>query len=244
MISITIQWLKKLPRLLIGLFLVLLVLDIAAIFLAYSTDHSSFYGLLDKFYFLFENNLPTYFSSVMLFIAAGLLFSIYHGNKTKQLADNKYWLFLSIFFLYLSIDEVASIHELLLNPISDFMTSHSISSTWLKFPWVIAGGIIAVVVALFFLRFYLRLPLRYKVMFGISAVLLAGGAIGMEIIDGHFYNIDITTSGGLVYFLLTTLEESMEMIGTILFTYSLINYMQLSQLETVITDSSKPKAAG
>ncbi len=100
------------------------------------------------------------------------------------------------------------------------------------------------VLAAFFLKFYLRLPLRYKLLFGISAALLIGGAIGMEVIDGRFYNDDVTTKGGVLYFILTTLEESMEMLGVILFIKSLIAYMKAYLFKPDVTNSPVLKTVG
>jgi hypothetical protein len=240
-IGVTTQRLQKLPRLLIWLFCTLLILNIIAIFFAYVTGHASYYGILEKFYFLLENNFPTYFSGVNLLIAAGLLFHIYNEKNIKHTVDNKYWLFLSLVFLFLSIDEIASIHELSIRPMQKLLTMGSISSSWLFFPWVIAGIILVLVLGIFFLRFYLRLPLRYKFLFGVSAALIIGGAIGLEIIDGHYYNGDVTSKGGLIYFLLTTVEESMEMMGEIIFIKALIDYIRSYNLITDVINSSALK---
>jgi hypothetical protein len=241
MISITIQRLQKLPKLLLSIFGVLFVLNLLAIITAYAIGHGSLGGTLEKFYFVGEMNFPKYFSSFDLLLAAGLLLSIYYYNKIKNNNDKKYWLVLSIVFLCLALDELIALHELLIRPTRDILENASISSTWLFFPWTIAGSIFVLVMGLFFYKFFFRLPSRYKVLFFISAALLIVGSIGMEILDGHFYNSDVTTTSGLIYYLLTTLEESMEMIGGILFIYSLINYMQFSQLEIRITGSSTPK---
>ena len=51
------------------------------IFLPRVTSLTSVYGLLRQFNFDEESNLPTYFSSISLFIAAILLFSIYNTKN-------------------------------------------------------------------------------------------------------------------------------------------------------------------
>jgi hypothetical protein len=240
MVGINIQKLQKLPRLLTSIFCVLFVFNLLTIIISYKTGYHSVYGLLDQFNFNKEGNIPTYYSLINLLLAAVLLFSIYSNDKINNLGDRKYWLSLSIIFLYLSIDESAKIHEMLTRPMGEILNLFSISSRWLFFPWVIVGIIIVLVLAVYLLKFYLHLPLRFKLLFGISAALFVGGAIGMEIIDGFFaayYSED-----SLTYHLLTTLEESMEMIGAIVFIKALIDYLQSLQLKTDVIKSSSLKA--
>jgi hypothetical protein len=238
MINITIQRLQKLPRFLINTFFILFSLNLLVIIISFSTGYNSIYGLLDQFSFNHESNIPTYFSQLNLLLAAGLLFSIYDTYTTKNTGDRKYWLILSIIFLYLSVDESATIHEIFTRPIRELLDLMSISSRWLYFPWVIVGIIFVLVFCVAFLKFYLRLHLRYKILFGLSAILLVGGSIGMEIIDGFFASGN--SENALIYHLLTTLEESMEMIGTVVFIKALVDYManRHSVIRENITQSS------
>jgi hypothetical protein len=235
MISITLQKLRKLPRLLIAIFCVLLIFNILTIIITHYTSHTTVYGFINLFNFDSESNLPTYFSSTNLLIAAVLLYSIFYAEKMKNSANKKYWLVLSLVLFCLSVDEAASLHELLMRPMQEILESKSIDSRWLFYPWVIPGIIIVLVMAAFFLKFYLRLPIRYKVLFGISAVLLIGGAIGMEVINSFIVHA-VDFEGSLTYCILMTLEESMEMTGVIVFIYALIEYMQSVKIESVITD--------
>jgi hypothetical protein len=82
-----------------------------------------------------------------------------------------------------------------------------------------------VILILFFLRFYLGLPRRFKLLFGVSALVYVFGVIGMEMIDGLFFPVESNFT--LIYDFLTTIEESLEMLGIILFIYSLLKYMTL-----------------
>src|ERR1044072_5928989 len=72
--------------------------------------------LLDNFvshaiFFFFdassEANIPTYFSSFILFIPAVILYLIYK-TAPKEAGMKNYWLVLMIIFAWLSLDETAS----------------------------------------------------------------------------------------------------------------------------------------
>jgi hypothetical protein len=225
MITIAIQKLKRLPRILFTIFCVLLVCNLLVIFISRVTGHPTIYGLVGLFNFDQESNIPTYFSALDLLVAAGLLYIIYRVKKAKNSTDSKYWLLLLIIFIYLSIDENANIHPLLQRAAKAIFTEHLTFLNWFDFQWVVLGAIIALILGAFLLKFYLQLAKRYKLLFGIAAVLFAGGVLGMEVIGGLFYNPD-ANSQTVIYRLLATLEESMEMNGVIVFIYSLIDYMQ------------------
>lgn len=223
-LNIKMERLQKLPWLLIWIFSFLFFMNLLVIIVPYLTGHNSIYGLFRQFSFDKENNIPTYFSSINLLLCACLIFYIYRAYKVKNTASSGYWLALSILFLFLSADESTSIHEMLTRPTDQIFGGFT--SGWLYYPWVISGVVIFVAVAAFFLKFYLRLPLRYRLLFGASAALLVGGAIGMEIVDGYFVSISTSTLD-LVPNFLVTLEESIEMLGAIVFIYSLIDYIKV-----------------
>jgi hypothetical protein len=222
-IQISIQRLQKLPKLLMMIFIFLFVMNFIVQAVGYVTGHGSMLGLLDLFKFASEKNIPTYFSSLILLISSLLLYLIYHSYKKDNPNDRRYWLVLSIVLLYLSVDELATIHELLIQPTRDILGT---TASWFHFAWVIPGMAICLILAAYFLKFYLRLPPRYKLLFGISALIFVGAVIGMEIIDGFF--APPAEGYSLVYVILTTIEESLEMIGIILFIYSLIDYIKSS----------------
>ncbi len=235
MISTPIQSLRKLPGILLIIFGVLLLLNVAGILVTYITGHTSLLGVLHRINFDRENSLPTYFSVVNLLICAGLLFSIYRIERVKRPFNEKYWLILSIFFLWLSVDESASVHEMAMAPIRGAFDIISVSVDWLAHPWVIPGVIIVLAAAGYFFRFYMGLSGRYKLLFLVAAVLFIGGSMGMETFNGFFE--PETPRFDLLYSLLMTVEESMEMAAVIIFIYALIEYLRALMPQTVTTGS-------
>jgi len=218
-LKVSLDTLKKIPRILLIVFFILLVMDIVVIVASYLTGYKSMYGLVPLFIFDYENNIPTYFATLNLLLSSGLLYLIYRSYQDNSRAGSKYWLSLAVIFFVLSIDEGASLHELLIRPLREWF---DITEGIFYATWVIPGIIICLIFVLFFLKFYLRFPLRYKILFGISAVLFISGVIVLEIIDSLFWG---ESGNNLTYFFLTTVEESLDMLGVILFIYTLVKYI-------------------
>src|SRR5688572_24801291 len=79
-----------------------------------------------------EYNIPALFSTLLLFLAAVLLYIIYRLPGHHIQKNRYYWLVLSLVFLYLSADEALAIHERL-NKIKDVLgvnLKRYITSTW------------------------------------------------------------------------------------------------------------------
>ena len=220
MLGISIQRLQKIPKILIGIFIILFLLNLLVIIIYHYTDYFLFYGLCLLLDFDYEMNLPTFFSTFILLISALLSYFVYKAHKNNNLNDSKYWLVLSILFLLFSLDEFITIHEIFMVP---FREIFSIKGGIFYFAWVIPGIIICLILITYFLKFYLNLPPRYRLLFGVSALLFIFGVIGMEIIGGFFFTEGRSPS--LLYRFLTTIEESAEMTGVIIFIWSILEYI-------------------
>lgn len=223
---VTILAFQKFIKFLFGILIVLVILNCAGIAFGYFTGHHSVYGIIGLVYFDSQGGLPFYFSSICLLLTSSLLIIIYREHKQNNLFDKNYWLVLSIGFLIMSIDEYVGIHRILSKVIREFFPVGQL----FYFAWVIPGIILCLILCLYFLNFYLRLPRRFKVSFGISAVLFVGGAIGIEILDGFF--VPAENDANLIYSILVTLEQTMEWGAVLMFLYSLTEYMK-SYLKTI-----------
>ena len=92
------------------------------------------------------------------------------------------------------------------------------------FAWVIPYGLATALLALVLLRWFVKLADRTRWLFAASAILFVSGALGMEMISGRY--LEISHARDLTYQLMAALEETLEMSGSILFTYSLIAFLQ------------------
>jgi hypothetical protein len=218
--KISVNKLQQLPKLLLLVYLSLLFCDLFVLIYAYLTGDTLIHGIRQILNFDSEQNIPTFFIVVMLLCCSFLLYLLYTSEKTTPV-KRKYWFMLSLIFLLGSLDEFVSFHERLIGVMRRLF---GITDGLFYFAWVIPGIILVLVFVMFFLKFYLGLPNRFKLLFGVSAAIYCSGAIGMEMIDGFFFTESGTQT--LLYNLLTTIEESLEMTAIILFIYSLIKYIK------------------
>ncbi len=167
-----------------------------------------------------ELSIPTWYAQTLLFVAASLMFLIGIAKRSAGQSYYKHWMALGCIFVYLSIDEGVSIHEILSVPLRGLLDA---SGGLLYFSWVAAGMIFVGCLGIIYFKFWLRLPPRTRILFLISAAIYIGGAIGVEMIGGfYFANHYIDYN----YSLLVMSEESMEKIGAALLVYTLLDYMK------------------
>ena len=74
------------------------------------TDYTGVKFGLFLFDFNQENNIPTFYSAVAILCSSIILLSIATMEKMRN-SNYLYWLLLSIIFMFLSLDEIGSIHE-------------------------------------------------------------------------------------------------------------------------------------
>lgn len=177
--------------------------------------------LMNSFYTDKEANIPTYFNTIILFIPS-LLFAAAAAWKFSIKDKFKFqWLGLSLVFLYLSLDEASVLHEKLISPMRALFNYEQFGGI-LYFAWVIPGMTAVLLFMLAYLRFFLNLENKYKILFFISLVIYVSGIIGGEMLSGHFAG----TIGlkNFTYSTYTSIEESLEWIGCSLLIYSMLEY--------------------
>ncbi len=193
--------------------------------------HDFVYGIVPLFDFGMERNIPTLYSSLQLVLASSFLSVIGAKHRSNGEAYVS-WLVLAVIFLFLAIDETAEIHERLIEP---FRTIFGLSGL-LYFAWVIPYGVAVFVLVIAFSRFLLRLPKETMWRFIASGVIYVTGAIGFEMLGASHF--EVYGSNNVVYSILYTCEELLEMVGIALFVYALLAYIsnQLQFLQFTIRD--------
>lgn len=167
-----------------------------------------------------ESNIPTWFSSVLLFIAAFFAYRCSLLAKTRQ-NGKTIWQILSLGLLAMSCDEVAAIHEHLGQTINKyFFHLNNLKSEWVVF---VAPFIILVILTVFIkLRYYLNLSgssvaLRFLTL---GLIVYVFGSIIVEF-TGNFFNYE---NSKLLYATELIIEESSEMFGAILIIRGLLEH--------------------
>ncbi|VAW21228.1 hypothetical protein MNBD_BACTEROID01-1645, partial [hydrothermal vent metagenome] len=138
---------------LILVILLLLFANILGIISKIYFHHDTVFGLVQAFNFDTEYNIPTLFSFLELIFSTALLFII--AKKHREVGTGYiYWFVLMVIFLFLSFDEILSIHERLIAPVSELLNT----SGMLAFAWVIPYGVLLLVFVVAYSRFLIKLP--------------------------------------------------------------------------------------
>lgn len=198
---------------------VLVLANLAGVISTYVFNHNYIHGLVPLFDVDREANLPTLFSTFLLLFSTLLLFAIAAVWKKQAPSSHQYWSGLGWVFLFLTVDEAIQIHEPLIDPLRSVLQA---TGVWF-YTWVLPYGIALVLLTLFYFRFFLQLPPRTRGLMALAAGMYIGGALGLEMIGGWY--LDLNQGKNLLYGLLTTLEESLEMFGSIMLIYALMDYL-------------------
>lgn len=176
-----------------------------------------FEPLLRQFQLDAEHNLPTWVASGLLLLNGCLLVCIGGTARAASDPDWLYWTALGLIFFVLSLDEFVSAHEAMgraLQGAGDF-------SGAFHYAWVIPVGLGLLVLGAVYLRFFLRLPIRTRLLILGSAALYIGGALGAEMVGGAM----VSAEGWSPRYALTTwAEETLELAGQVLFAYTLLDF--------------------
>ena len=169
-----------------------------------------------------ENCLPTWYQVCALFSCFIVLGGIALAKRAEADRWWRYWGFLALTFLYLSLDESVSLHEQL-NGLSHWVKTSAINDVWIL-PVLLAAGVMGVS----YLKFLWHLPLRSRALFVVAGCVYVFGAAGMEVISGHYLNAHRATlvnGEDFFYKMLDTLEETLEMLGIVIFLYAQLDYL-------------------
>jgi hypothetical protein len=196
----------------------LLVGHMAVVLISWFSGHDEIFGLIPLFHFGREGNIPTLFSSMILVFCAALLWLIASKHRANG-SSYAHWLGLSLIFLFLCVDETASLHERLGEPVRALLGTSGL----FYYAWMIPYGLALCVFVAFYVKFLLSLSRDTMRLFILSGALYVMGAVGMEMICGWYY--DTFSVRDFIYFSLVTIEELLEMFGVVLFIYALLNYI-------------------
>jgi len=198
----------------------LALLHVAGMYARYVLGRDRLLGLIDTFNLNFENNVPTFFSALLLMSCAAALAAVARLPSNTR-GERRHWGWLAVIFVFLAFDEDAAIHELWIGPIQHFFPM----SGPLFFAWVIPYRIALLVIGLAYLRFVLALPDPTRILTIASGTLYLGGAFALEMVGGWYLS---RVSGGLdfPYSMIVACEEFLEMCGAILFLYTLLDFLE------------------
>ena len=164
-----------------------------------------------RFWFYFfdvgrEINVPTWFSAG-LWLIAGLLAGYFARRASRH---RRSWALFCLVCIVFSLDETLELHErldVIGNELGRYLPVQ------LGFTWVLPGVLIAGLIGLSLLRMVLALPATSRAALRAAGAIFVGGGVGVETMSGLFLQGDALP---WQFFLLTLVEETLEMTGAAL----------------------------
>lgn len=199
-------------------------------------DFRGLHSLERYFFYDLEGNVPTWFSSILLFLCAERAWRVASAARASGDRWHRHWRGLSAIFAYLSLDELVQLHEQVVVPLRRALSLGGA----LTFAWVVIAVPLVIVFAIFYLRFLMAQPLWTRVGFVVSGLVYVGGAAGMEMIG----SLVVTALGfqSLLYAAVSAVEEGAEMLGLVLFLGALTVALDRRQHRTPARPASVPTA--
>ena len=204
------------------------------------------FGFVPRFDVNTEQSIPTWYSSITLLLCSALLATIAIAKHTAGDRFRYYWTGLAIAFLYLSVDEAASLHELLNHVTPKVLPDSQAFSQ----PWVIPAALFALVFGIAYVRFLLHLPKKTQRFFVAAFVLYVGGAVLMEVLGALHWQAasstgELSADQNMIMAVMLTIEEIFEMLGVLAFIYGLLDYIatQFQRLTVSVGSSTAPASA-
>ena len=203
----------RIIKYLIFTFCILLILHLAitSSIYVFDSDHKFVTRSFKLFNFDEEQNIPSFFNSI-LFIICAVLFFI-NGNASPR-KTMKTWHLMGFIFIFLSLDEACSFHEIL-TKIPDYFNFKRTGIFY--FFWIVPYGIASLLLLFFLIPFIKQMPKRIRSLFIISAIIYVTGAVVVESISGIEFE---KNKKSLLFQIFVTTEESCEMLGLILAIYT------------------------
>lgn len=227
---------KKIMTIFLIVVIILVFLHLIVIALLYDQPDTTSAKILRLFHLDEEANFPTFYSSLLFIISSMLLLFI--GKLKSDFETNyKYWIVLSFIFLFLATDEIVQLHEKFSNIVYQKFHIGGI----FRFSWWIVYALFIIILSVIYLKFFIRLPKRIQKIFLIAALVFISGSIILEIVGTYFYSIDNNTKT-FTFYVISSIEETLEMVGLVIFIYGLLKYISLIKQQIIIKVESNRKS--
>lgn len=221
-------------RRLVGVTVVITILSLIGRFLTQSGQASYLVETLAQLVDVnAESSLATWYGTTLLMLgglSVGLVALYWLRQHT---ADRFHWLLMSLLLMGMSLDEIATFHEELNEPLRRRLGDID----WLYFGWVVIGALAVVGVVGVFFRFWRRLEPKSQRLFALAAAIFVTGGLGVQLFASREY---AHFGSSLPYGILSNIEEFGEILGAALFLYAILDYAarNLPPLDIVIRSGS------
>jgi len=207
--------LRRIRQLLLVGFAGISALGLAVELLHHSPYGAEFEGIVAILSLSEEANVPTWYSSCLLFACAAALALVARAQSLSGARHRRRWWVLSAAFLLVSADEIVGLHERS-NALFDF-------GGVLSFGWVVLGAAATALLGIVCAPVLSDLPRSIRRRFIAAGILYVFGALVMELPLGYW--MARTGSGDLTYALIDCVEESLEILGATVLLDALLEHL-------------------
>jgi hypothetical protein len=213
---------KKVTRILLKIIAFLLFMGLISLYLRFVLNYESGLGFIQLFNLNSEYNIPAFYSASALWASAGLLWYIYLHEKKYHSGLAIYWKGLCYVFVFLGFDELMSLHEYFAK-FAPYIWQHRPWGSEVN-DWVLVYPFLLIPFAVFFFRFFWKLPKATRVRFAVAGIMFVGSAAGMEVVAAYLHDMEELPNGADR--LSTVIEEGLEMTAIVLFIRALLLYIR------------------
>jgi len=183
-----------------------------------------------------ETTIPAWFSVGLLLVCALLLLDVARTTRIEGSRWRWHWAALTLVFAYLSMDEGSRLHET-----GESVLEAAGIDTGLRFGWVALAIPAMLVFVAAMLPFLLTLPRRTALRFVAAGLVFVCGAVGMEFVGGWAW--DAAGEQSALYTAISSVEELMEMVGSILFAWAVADHQRRHLASAAAADARAGTAA-
>jgi hypothetical protein len=188
--------------------------------------------VLQRFSLATDRSVPTFVASILLLTCAALLALSARAEAAEGRRRAWPWWLLAWTFALLALDEVAMLHELAGEVLERLVPQIEALGPAFHYAWTLVAIPVLLLLAALLAPWFFALAWRTQVLFGASAVLFVGGAVGVEMVNSA---IDAAVIGrSLAYSLLTGFEEALEFTGVLLFQFALLRHLASNPFDLAV----------
>ncbi len=166
-----------------------------------------------------EANLPTFYSTLTLLLAAAILTGLASLERDDR-SRGPYWLGLAAVFALLAADEATQLHEL----VGGLIETQITTTGFFYYSWIVPYAAMLLGLFLLYGRFLLRLPPGIRLLIVAAGLAYAAGVLGLEAMAAR--HDELYGQDNRTFTVLATIEEILEMGGIALFVYALLAYAE------------------
>lgn len=166
------------------------------------------------------NTVPAFLSSFNLLLASFLLVVAAQLTSPEMKDSKGLWYGLALLCFILSVNEIAGLHEMFFGQtINQWVALTGYSN----YALTIFGSVALLLTLACAVRLLTSLSSKTRKNFLLSGLVFFAGALGMEAVGAMLINFSVTESGA--YLVSVVAEESLELLGVLLFIRSLLVYL-------------------